>query len=375
MIDLACGVVSFAVTGALFVTRTFPPSVGGMQTLAADVWATLRSGSADPTYLVAHGGTVRGLPLFVLRAAVSTFRLVVTRRVEMVITGDVVMYLVLSPLLRLLRVPHATMAMGKDVVWAQPAYRRLVSWRLPKAPLVLSISEATARAVVAVGVPESQVRVVRLGVEVPDVSDADRAVRRRELMRALGVDGDPVILLALGRLVRRKGVAWFVREVLPRLEGDLLYVVAGAGEEESRIRAAVVESGQSARVRLLGRVSDDERERLMRAGDIFVQSNVVVPGDMEGFGLVAVEAAMRGALVVAADLEGLRDAVVSGETGLLIPPHDATAWERTLSARIADCDGTRAVARAYALECRRRYSRERMGRELCDVLGLARTSG
>ena len=42
---------------------------------------------------------------------------------------------------------------------------------------------------------------------------------------------------------------------------------------------------------------------------------------------------------------------------------------------IADRDGTRAVAQAYALECRRRYSRERMGRELCDVLGLERTPG
>ena len=81
------------------------------------------------------------------------------------------------------------------------------------------------------------------------------------------------------------------------------------------------------------------------------------------------------ALVLAADLEGLRDAVVSGETGLLIPPNDAAAWEQALSARIADRDGTRAVAQAYALECRRRYSRERMGRELCDVLGLERTPG
>jgi len=369
-----CGVVSFAVTGALFVTRTFPPSVGGMQTLAADVWATLRSGAAVPTYLVAHRGTARGLPVFVVRATVRTFQLVVTRRVDTVITGDVVMYLVLSPLLRLLGVRHATMAMGKDVVWAQPVYRRLVSWRLPRAPRVLAISEATARAVVAVGVPESRVRVVRLGVEVPGVSVADRAASRRELMGRLGLEGDPVILLALGRLVRRKGVEWFVREVLPRLDGDLVYVVAGAGEEEGSIRTAVVESGQGARVRLLGRVSDDERETLMRAGDIFVQSNVMVPGDMEGFGLVAVEAAMRGALVVAADLEGLRDAVVTGETGVLVPPHDAAAWTQMLSVLIADLDRTRAMARAYALECRRRYSRERMGRDLCDVLDLGRTS-
>jgi len=366
--------VSFAVTGALFVTRTFPPSVGGMQTLAADVWTTLRSGADVPVLLVAHGGSARGLPLFLLRAVARTLRLVATRQVDTVLTGDVVMYLVLSPLLRLLRVRHATMAMGKDVVWDRPVYRRLVARQLPKAPLVLAISEATARAVVDAGVAASRVHVVRLGVEVPVSSEADRARSRQELMSTLGLEGEPVILLALGRLVRRKGVAWFIREVLPCLDGDLVYLVAGAGEDDGAVRSAVAESGQSARVRLLGHVSDHEREMLMRASDVFVQSNIVVPGDMEGFGLVAVEAAMRGAFVVAADLEGLQDAVVDGETGVLVPPLDAAAWKRTLATLVVDPERTRTLAREYAQACRRRYSREHMGRELCAVLGLRRPS-
>lgn len=367
-------VVSFAVTGALFVTRTFPPAVGGMQTLAADVWATLRSGAGVPMFLVSHGGSSRGLPLFMVRAVVRTVRLTVTRQVDTVVTGDVVMFLVLSPLLRLLRVRHATMAMGKDVVWDQPLYRRVVARQLPKAPLVLAISEATAQAVREAGVAASRVRVVRLGVEVPDPPDDGRSASRAELTTWLGLEGEPVILLALGRLVRRKGVAWFVREVLPRLDGDLVYLVAGAGEDEEAVRSAVAASGQEARVRLLGRVSDSEREMLMRGCDVFVQSNVVVPGDMEGFGLVAVEAAMRGALVVASDLEGLQDAVVDGETGVLIAPLDAAAWERTLTGLVADPGRTRDLAHGYAEACRRRYSRERMGRELGAVLGLRRSS-
>lgn len=369
-------VVSFAVTGALFVTRTFPPAVGGMQTLAADVWATLRSGADVPVFLVSHGGSSRGLPWFTVRAVARTVRLTVTRRVDTVVTGDVVMFLVLSPLLRLLRVRHATLAMGKDVVWDQSLYRRVVARQLPKAPLVLAISEATAQAVREAGVPASRVRVVRLGVEVPDSPDDGRAASRAELTTWLGLEGEPVILLALGRLVRRKGVAWFVREVLPRLDGDLVYLVAGAGEDEEAVRSAVAvaEAGQGARVRLLGRVSDRERETLMRGCDVFVQSNVVVPGDMEGFGLVAVEAAMRGALVVASDLEGLQDAVMDGETGVLIPPHDAAAWARRLNGLVADPERTRDLARGYAEACRRRYSRERMGRELAAVLGLRRSS-
>ena len=81
--------------GTLFVTRKFPPSVGGMQTLAADVWATLSHGEERSAALVAHGGRNRGLPWFLLRATVATVREVRGGRVDVVLTGDVLMYLVL----------------------------------------------------------------------------------------------------------------------------------------------------------------------------------------------------------------------------------------------------------------------------------------
>lgn len=60
----------------LFVTRKFPPSAGGTETLAADVWAALEPGSgARPTRLIAHKGPSTGLPLFAVRAAAGTARL------------------------------------------------------------------------------------------------------------------------------------------------------------------------------------------------------------------------------------------------------------------------------------------------------------
>lgn len=348
----------------LFVTRKFPPSVGGMETLAVDVWHALDGGDAR---LIAHRGSNRGLPWFLVRAAVSARRAARRREVDLVLTGDVLTFLTLRAFARTGRARLATMAMGKDVVWPPRPYQWLVRRWLPSADLVVAISQATAGTAIAVGVPDNRVQVVRLGVEEPP--EADREEARRELRKRLGIDDETVVIATLGRLVRRKGVAWFVREVLPRLPERCVYVVAGDGDDRAQVVDARAALADPRRVRLLGAVDDADRELLLRGCDIFAQPNIPVAGDMEGFGLVAIEASMRGALVVAADLEGLRDAVVDGETGIVVAAQDAGAWVRRIGG-LFEGDRLASLAAQYADGCRRLYGRDRMGAELRQVLGV-----
>ncbi len=344
-----------------------------METLAADVWATLSAAGDGRDRLLAHTGSNAALPLWLPGAAVRTVVLVLRGRVQHVLVGDVLLYLLLRPVLALLRVPHATMAMGKDVVWRQPVYQRLVRRVLPRAPRVLAISSATAASVVAAGAAADRVQVIRLGVRLP-AGGLDRQEARALLRRRYDVPADTLVLVTLGRLVRRKGVAWFAGAVLPQLPGTV-HLVAGAGPDRHRLDLRAAEPDLHGRLRLLGSVPDADRELLMRGADVFVQPNVPVPGDMEGFGLVAVEAAARGALVVAADLEGLRDAVLPGETGELVPAQDADAWHAVLAGVLADRAEAEQRAQDYAVRCRATYSRERMGAALRRSLGLGATDG
>lgn len=352
----------------LFVTRKFPPAVGGMETLAHDVWIMLDSQPGLHPRLVAHGGGTRGLPRFLLTAMREVWRDGRVRPHGVVLIGDVLLFMLLRPVAALAGVRPATMAMGKDVVWEFPLYRRLVGRLLPSARLVLAISSATGRAVVRSGVSPDRMRVVTLGVEVP--LDTRTAGVRAALLERLGAEPDDVILLTLGRLVRRKGVAWFIREVIPTLPPTTRYVVAGDGDDAEAVRAARAALADPRRVHLLGRVTDSDRELVMGGCDLFVQPNIVVAGDMEGFGLVAVEAAMRGALVVASDLEGLQDAVVPGVTGLLVPPEDGPAWTAVLTPLVRDPRAAAAQAELFTAACRQRFSRERMGAELVELLGV-----
>ena len=128
----------------------------------------------------------------------------------------------------------------------------------------------------------------------PRSARTTRAAASKEIRQRYGLPDGAVVLLTLGRLVRRKGARWFTRHVLPGLAPDITYLVAGDGPEANPIRVAAVQAGLGDRVLLLGRVDDDTRELLLRGADLFVQPNIRVPGDIEGFGLVTIEASMRG---------------------------------------------------------------------------------
>ena len=146
-----------------------------------------------------------------------------------------------------------------------------------------------------------------------------------------------IVVVTLGRVVPRKGAAWFAGNVLATLPHNMVYVVAGTGPDTGRVLRAAATAGALPRLLMAGLVDNEQREWLLRGCDVFVQPNVSVPGDVEGFGSVVVEAALRGTPVVASGIEGIRDAVIDGVTGFLLPAGDATAWSDWLSAH-ADRD-------------------------------------
>jgi len=358
----------------VFVTRRFPPSVGGMETLAAGVWRSLQAARPDAV-LIAHGGSNLALLWWLPRAWFQVGWLVLTRRVEVVVVGDAPTFAAFEPLLLMGGIRRAPMVLGLDVSYPHRLYRAAVLPALRRAPQVIAISEATRAATIDAGVRAERVVVVRLGVQPGECSEAERVEAARALRAQLGLAAHERVLLTLGRLVERKGVRWFVGNVLPKLPPDVHYVVAGSGPEDAAIRKAGEASGTSQRLTLLGSVDDDLKELLLRAADVFVQPNVPVAGDMEGFGLVTVEAATRGTVVVAAGLEGLLDAVVDGETGILLRPADADAWVSALTELLGDDGRRQALGHRFDQAARTLYGEDRMGREICAALGIASQQG
>jgi glycosyltransferase involved in cell wall biosynthesis len=130
--------------------------------------------------------------------------------------------------------------------------------------------------------------------------------------------------------VQRKGVVWFIENVVNRLDRDITYIIAGEGREKSAILTAINENNLQNRVLYVGGVSDNDKQLLFCSADLFVQPNIRVEGDLEGFGLVVLEAAAHGLVVIASDIEGLKDAIQDGQNGFLVTAGDADAYQQKI---------------------------------------------
>jgi phosphatidylinositol alpha-1,6-mannosyltransferase len=327
----------------LFVTRKYPPMVGGMEALSY----FLTTGFPAPKTIVAlcrrQTHLFWFLPYALLRVALTS------QRYDVVHLGDPLLGVVGLVPRFLAKRPVFVTVHGLDMTYES----RLYQWyfrRFVRGSAYVAISKSTREIAVEHGL--SPVEVVPVGV--PDrffalVRDANADAELVEKR-----DGR-VVLLTVGRLVKRKGVAWFIRNVLPRLE-KVLYVVVGEGEDREDIERAIAETNAAPDVLLLGKVSEERLTNLLRSSDIFVMPNIVVPGDVEGFGIVALEAAASGLCVVAPRLQGIKDAILDGENGVLVEPEDRAAFANALAPLVSDAaarkrlgDRARAVTqREYA---------------------------
>ena len=316
--------------GAWLVTRKHPPSVGGMQQLSFHLVQELAL--LRPVTVLAWRRGQWGLPFFMLYAFARLVPALALGRVSVLHLGDPVLA-ALAVLPRWFGVPVAVTVHGLDVEHPSPlyqAYLRLFFWRRMQA--FVCISRHVRDLLLARGVDSGKVLVIPAGIGEPASASDEPA------LAAMLADAGPV-LLALGRLVERKGLPWFLQEVAPGFFAThprARLLVAGEGPARAAIEAAIAAHGLQAQVLVLGAVDEARKAWLLQRCDLVLMPNIAVAGDAEGFGLVALEAGRAGRWPLVADLEGLRDAVTDDCNGKRLPPGDAPAWRAALEAACAD---------------------------------------
>jgi glycosyltransferase involved in cell wall biosynthesis len=306
----------------LFVSRAYPPVTGGIenQNYELSVWLP----RLTETRTIANTRGKKFLPLFLPYALVKTAWLM--RQYDVLLLGDGVLAIVgwfikqLYPRKTVISIVH-----GLDITYTSSLYQSLWIRRfLPKLDRLIAVGNETLRAGVARGIPEEKFVFIPNGV---DTEKYFKPHTREELGKILGesIEGKH-ILLTSGRLAKRKGVAWFIEHVLPKLPENVHYVVAGAGPGKDHILTTIQKSGMETRVKMLGYVSDETRDILFNTCDLFIQPNIRIEGDMEGFGISVIEAASCELPVIASKLEGLKDAIIDGKNGFLVEPENAEAY-------------------------------------------------
>lgn len=252
--------------------------------------------------------------------------------------------------------PFSFTAHAKDLFWSghQHGKNNKLKKRVRLAAFVVVISEYNRRFVESLGfkVPRRRLVTIYNGL------DLAAWPWRRPDGRPVGVaPGEPPLLLAVGRLVRKKGFHVLI-EACRRLRdaGTPFHcIIVGEGPERSNLEALVRQHDLGDRVTLAGAVAQDRlRDSYYARSALLAQPCVVdEQGDQDGIPTVLLEAMAIGLPVVATSISGIGEAVIHGETGLCIPPDDPAA----LAQAIDDILGSPARAADLSAGARRLMER------------------
>lgn len=205
----------------------------------------------------------------------------------------------------------------------------------------VAISESTARDLQRRGLRTSQIDIVSPGLDLeryctdPKVPKADRP-----------------LLLYVGMLKRYKGIDTVIRAfaAASRTVADARLVLVGKGPDRGRLEALARSLGVADAVGFEGWVSDNDKLDWLRRARA-----LVYPSRKEGWGIPTMEAAGCGTPTLASDSDGLRDAVLDGVTGFLVPHADIDSWARRMVQILTD-DAMRARMEAAARERAQAFS-------------------
>jgi len=374
----------------LVVTNDLPPRPGGIQSYLAGMLAHLPAGGPVAEVTV-YGSSWRGaaehdaaLPHRVVRdpagVLLPTPRVLrATAALAREVRADTVWFAAAAPLGLLApglrRRTGITRAVasthGHEVGWARlPGARRLLRAVGDGLDAVTYLGAYTRERLAPALGPHPELVRLPGGVDTevfgPD-GDARAATRRR-----LGLDADTPVVLCVSRLVARKGQESLVR-ALPalrrRVPGTTLLLVGG-GPDRDRLHALAAGLGVGSSVRITGSVPWGELPAYYTAGDVFAMPCRTrrAGTDVEGLGIVYLEASATGLPVVAGDSGGAPDAVREAETGWVVAGGDQDALERRVGDLLADPHGARRMGAAGRRWVQADWRWQDRAAQLADVL-------
>lgn len=242
--------------------------------------------------------------------------------------------------------------------WSETHPRKRLLTRLSGylADAVITVSPATFSVLYEAGIAKSKLHLIPCGVQPPS-----ELLSRVEARRRLGLPEDQLVIGSLCRLVSHKGIRELIDAValLREQRGGLMLVIAGDGPERDQLEQHAAQK-LGPHVRFLGRVPDVDT--FLAGCDVFA-----LPSYMEGFGLVYVEAAFHAVPSIGTNVGGVPEAILDGETGLLVPVKDVPALATALGRLCADEAFRRRLGNAARIRAYRDLTETEMAKRYEEV--------
>ncbi|MDD4995500.1 MAG: glycosyltransferase family 4 protein [Patescibacteria group bacterium] len=324
---------------SLLITLEFPPQKGGIANYLANLYSRLPS---DKVFVLAP--KTKGSQEYDATCAYKIMRgnlltsyiwphwLMLYFRVKTLVKKHKITMLHISHVLpvgyiayrlnQTLKLRYAVFCHGLDILKAQatPQKKQRLIKILNKASGIVVNSEYTRGLISGLGVPDSKVLVV---YPCPAFVPNRETIETYDVVAKYGLS-EKRVLLSVARLVERKGIDK-VLECLPRLYEkfkDIIYVIVGDGPDINRLAKIVDDLKIHNLVRFAGSVSDQDMSKFYSIAEVFALPSRQIGPDVEGFGMVYLEANLFGLPVVGGRSGGVPEAVIDRQTGLLVNPND-----------------------------------------------------
>lgn len=276
-----------------------------------------------PTDLIALRKSQNYLPFFYLYL-IMRIVLIKRKEIDIIHIGDAL----LSPLGLFIKstkkIPVTVTVHALDVIFPNKIYQFIIPKCLNRLDRIICVSHETMNECIKRGIDPAKCVVIPNGIE--QIHSIEHLYTKKILQDLIKTDiENKKILLSVGRLIERKGFHYFLKYILPTLKDkyqNIIYLIIGSGKLKSEIKLLIKHLKFENDVFLLEDVDDTTLNYIYQISDIFVMPNVPVKGDMEGFGIVALEASSAGLPVVASNIEGIKDAIIDNKNGFLVKPYD-----------------------------------------------------
>jgi phosphatidylinositol alpha-1,6-mannosyltransferase len=375
---------------SLLITLDFPPRLGGV----ANYWSNLLRylPAADVVVLAPEmaGSLAFDRPqnyLIYRQELISrrkhfwprwwpflrqTMKLVRAEKIQRLLVAEVLPGgLIALVIKKIWNIPYIVSCHGLDIRFAQKTawHRFLLKRILREATHVIVNSHYTGSLLVGL-VPDNRQTIIYPCPNIDKPSSSSEL--SLNMKKNLGLSGRRLIL-SVGRLVERKGFDQVLR-VFPELRrryGNVFYAIVGRGPDQTRLESLIREHNLSDAVRIFGDISDEQLVAFYEMAEIFVMpSRELENGDVEGFGIVYLEANAFGLPVIGGRSGGVPEAVVHNQNGLLVDPVDANQLLQACSALLDNLNKRQELARQGARRLIEEYNWTVQGGKLFELLNI-----
>ncbi len=365
----------------LFVSHKYPPRVGGMEKQSFELINTAA------LYLKAH------TLVYDNKESVFTFFLQLNRRIlekvkenpgiKLIHFNDGLIASLASFHKGYRHLKRVVTIHGLDIVFPFSYFQKKVIPRFNAFDQIIAVSQATAEAAQLRGIDPSKITIIPNGVD---------PIQASAQVTETNSESKPYFI-TLGRAVKRKGFSWLMKDVIPAIQGDFKLLMVGPFDQKPTWKERLLHlmpaklyhlmtlflgypTDQRAirkllkaypeKIQHLGKVPFEQLKSLLTNAQAFLMPNIEVAGDMEGFGLVCLEASTAGTIVVASELEGITSAVTHNGNGLLLASKNHTAWIEQLQAILANPVHYKSLSLQFKQNTLKQYSWDIMARSYCQ---------